>query len=192
MNTRLRLLGTLGMIGSPMLLLESILYGFQRHESGPLVGVLSFVYIVGWLCSIIGLSTLNATGTSRLGRAVLGVQLVGLTLAAAWAIFCIIPISDKDSIFYQVTDAAWPLSHVFMIVVGIAALLAKQLPGWQRFVPLLCGLALPVGVLGGAIGGGLMADITFSVATALAFFLLGYAVRTHDHAIHGSYASSLA
>ncbi len=189
MNTRL--LGIAGMISAPMLLVEGILNGFQQVEVNQLIGVLSLIYSGGWMCSVIGLRRLSATGSRVPGKAILVVQLVLLALAIAWALIHVAnPSPNKDSVIYQITDVAWPLSHVFMLVVGIAALVARVLPRWQRITPLLCGLALPGAILGGVVGGELTGAIAFGVHTAVAFLLLGYTVFSTERGAAPAYAGS--
>jgi len=177
MNTRL--LGILGMVGAPMLLMEGIYTGFQRQETDQLIGVLGLVYTIGWFCSLIGLRRLNATGSRAIGKGILVVQLVGVALAIGWALIYVAnPNPNKESLVYTITDLAWPLSHVFMLVVGIAALVAGRLRGWQRFTPLLCGLALPVAIIAGIAGGESASGYVFPLWTTTAFGLLGYTVYT--------------
>ena len=176
LNTRL--LGTLGILASPMLLLEDLLTGFQPHETDQLIGLLGVIYTTGWICSIIGLYSSKATGKSRLGKAILVIQLIGLFLAAAWAAYHMVVLNpNTDHWLYQATDIAWPLSHLFMIVVGIATLRAKTWTSWRRFTPLLGGLALPVAIMVSIVAGEEAMGIIFSVWTTVAFALLGYAVR---------------
>lgn len=187
MNTRL--LGALGMIGSAGLLLEGFLTGFRLQTDSPLVGVVELLYIGGWVCSIAGLYRLNATGGRAAGKALLIVQLIGLALAAGFALFAFMPNASRDSLIYNLMDAAWPLSHLFMIVVGIAALRAKRLTGWQRIAPLLCGLALPLFMAATVAVGEDAGRFLFPAFTAIAFALLGYAVRSAAIAGSAGYAA---
>ena len=176
MNTRL--LGALGMIGSAGLLLEGLLTGFQQQADSPLVGAVELLYIGGWMCSVAGLARLNATGGRAAGRALPIIQLIGLALAAGFALFAFMPSASRDGLLYNLLDAAWPLSHLFMIVVGIAALRAKRLTGWRRIAPLLCGLALPLFMAATVAAGEDAGRYLFPVFTTVAFALLGYAVRS--------------
>jgi len=186
-----RLLGILGMVGAPMLLVEGILFNFQQHETTQLVGLLGLIYTGGWLCSLIGLYRLNAAGHRAAGKAVLIVQMALVALAIMWAIIHVSAASpNKDNFAYQVTDLGWPLSHVFMIVVGIAALIARVLPGWQRFTPLLCGLALPAAIVGSIAAGDTASNIIFPAYTAVAFMLLAYTVYTSERSAARTYAAS--
>jgi hypothetical protein len=178
----LRLLGTLGMIGSPMLLIEGILYGLlaaEANRNNQVVGVLEIIYLGGWACSMIGMHRLRALGESLPGKVVFVVQLTGLMLAAAFAVGDIVsPNRDQGTLLFRVTDAAWPLSHLFMLVLGGFLIYAGAWRGWRRFAPLLCGLALPLFFAMGALVGREAGGLLFGIATMSAFMLLGQAVRT--------------
>jgi hypothetical protein len=176
LNTRL--LGTLGILGSPMLLVEGFYVGFGVHETDPFIGALGVIYMAGWACSILGLGLLKATGAGWGGKTILIIQLIGLFLAALWSGYhLVVPDPNMEHPLYIATDAAWPFSHLFMIVVGIATLRAKILPGWFKFTPLLCGLALPFAILTGMGIAETVMGIVFGLWTTAAFALLGYAVR---------------
>ena len=58
----------------------------------------------------------------------------------------------EDSLLARVTDAAWPLSHVFMLVVGTLVLSVGRLTGWRRFPAMISGLAQPLFVGLSALG----------------------------------------
>jgi hypothetical protein len=176
-----RLLGTLGMLGGPMLLAEMILLGLVFKTETPnnqIVGLLEIIYLAGWASSVIGLRQLGAMGDRLVSKAVFIIQLTGLLLAASFSVEGIInPNPDPNSLLFKITDTAWPASHLFMLIVGILVVKTKAWRGWRRVTPLLCGLALPVyfairPILTREVGG-----IFFGVSTATAFVLLGYAVR---------------
>jgi hypothetical protein len=177
-----RLIGTLGMLGSPMLLAEIILFGLLFKTENPnnqIVGLLEIVYLGGWASSAIGLRQLRATGDGRLSKAVFIVQLTGLLLAALFSAQGIInPNPDSNSLLFKIADAAWPLSHLFMLIVGVIVLKAKVWRGWRKVTPILCGLALPAYFAANAAVGREAGSIIFGVSTTFAFMLLGYAVRT--------------
>ena len=81
MNTRL--LGTIGIISSPMLLIQGVRSGFDLSTSDRLDAALGLVFLVGWACSVAALRVLRATGTGRTGAVLLAVQAGGLSLAAS-------------------------------------------------------------------------------------------------------------
>lgn len=177
-----RLLGTIAIICAPALLIEELL--LRGQENAPITGIASMLFMAGWICSNIGMWRMRATGTGKWGRAVLLVQLVGLVLAFMFGLFEATGLLDRESIVFNVTDAAWPLSMLWMIVVGVTVIVANRLSGWQRFVPLLCPLWLPIAItlsiaLGDTVGG----IVGFGYAAVL-WALLGYVVVRSDSPQH--------
>lgn len=122
---------------------------------------------------------MRATGTGRWGRAALLVQLVGLVLAFMFGFLEATGLLGRESIVFNVTDAAWPLSMLWMVVVGITVIVAKRLSGWQRFVPLLCPLWLTLAILGTVALGDMGGFIGVGYAAVL-WALLGYTVVRSD------------
>lgn len=172
-----RILGTIAMICAPAmlieLLIEEILLGGQNNV--PITGVAGMVFMGGWICSNIVMQRMQATGTSLWGRAVLLIQLVGLVLAFMFGFFEATGLLTTGNIVWSVTDAAWPLSMLWMLVVGVSVLVAKRLSGWQRFVPILCPFWLPIAVLGSFFGDAAgFVGLSFG---AILWFTLGYIVR---------------
>ena len=177
-----QLLGTLGIVGAPLLFIENALFGFGAQESAGPFALLGMLYMLGWLCSIVGLWRLSATGAGIIGKAILAIMMVGLALAAVNnLILATSPAPDRESLLFIVTDLAWPLSHLYMLVVGIAVAVARRLAGWRRWMPLLCGLAFPFTLIAqtllGLMGLNLAAEY-YAIIPAALLLLLGYAVRS--------------
>lgn len=188
---RARLLGTIGMIMSPMLALGPILFQDQPDQPNhPLETVLGLLFLGGWACSAVGMRLVRATGGGTPGRVVFAVQMIGLLLAAIFNLLELVRF-DQQSPLWAITDAAWPLSVVFMIVVGLLTLRAGIWRGWRRLTPLLCGLSLPLAFAVSAAAGAVVGEAaagpamlaTFGLFTTVAWLLLGYAVRTSDRAL---------
>ncbi len=173
-----RFLGTLGMIASPMLFVEGMLYtyGYGDSPNSRFIPLLGIIYLTGWACSLTGMRQLRATGHGTLCKAVFILQLVGLSLAFLFNVQEMVG-ANPDSLFFRITDIAWPASHVFMLAVGVLVLKAKVWRGWRSVTPLLCGLALPAFFAASAVVGRGVAGFLFGMLTAVAFMLLGYAVR---------------
>ena len=151
----------------------------------PLVtGIASMIFMFGSLCSHIGLWRLAATGKGWWGRAVLGIEMGLVFLAFLFGLFEVTGALHEDNIIWAVTDIAWPLSMVFMLVVGVTAAVVGRLPVPHRFAPLLCGVAFPlstlIGVASGAGMDGQIMALTFFSMTTTFWFLLGLAVRQSD------------
>jgi hypothetical protein len=169
-----RILGTIAMVCAPALLIEELLR--QGQENALITGIASMVFMAGWICSNTGMRRMRAAGTSKWGRAVLLIQLVGLVLAFTFGFFKTAGLLGRESIIFNITDAAWPLSMLWMLVVGITVIRANRLPGWQRFVPLLCPFWLLIAIAGSmALGGAAGGFLGFGYAAVL-WALLGYAV----------------
>ena len=169
-----RMLGTVAMICAPALLVDGLLR--QGQENAVITGVASMVFMAGWICSNTGMRRMQAAGTGKWGRTVLLVQLVGLVLAFAFGFFEATGLLGRESIVFNVTDAAWPLSMLWMIVVGIAVIRARRLPGWQRFVPLLCPFWLAIAILGSMAFGDTVGGFLGFAYAAVLWVLLGYVV----------------
>lgn len=176
-----RLLGTVGMIGGPALLLEGIyrkIAGLTNERDDRVVALLSVIYIAGWAASAVGMRRLRATGRSFWSAAIFYVQMFGLAMAGFWAVALLIGLdAQQGSTIYALTDPFWPLSHLFMLVVGLAVVKTWVWRGWRRVPPFLCGLALPLFFLTKPLGldEGVFA---FLLMTAIGFTGLGYAVRS--------------
>jgi hypothetical protein len=181
----IQLLGSIAMAGAAVWLLTDFVrvvsIGFRpepRPAGDPLVTALSLLYVLSWMCSVLGLLQLGATGTGVSGKTVLVVQLLLLSLAGIWALLILPQNPDRESLLFQATGAAWPLSHLFMAVVGIAAIRANVLSGWRRFAPLLPAFAVLVAFPASWVAAGPVAGVVIQIARAGALISLGYAVRS--------------
>ncbi len=177
-----RLLGTIGIIGGPMLLMEALIFGLAVGSPSPahrLLGVLELLYIGGWMCSAVGMRRARVTGNNWPSTAIFVVQMTGLLLAALFSAQGIVqPNPDANSLFFSVTDAAWPLSHLLMLAVSFLVWRAGVWRGWRKVAPLVCGLALPVFFAANAAGAKEVGLILFPALSAIGFIALGYAVST--------------
>jgi hypothetical protein len=167
-------LGTIAMICAPALLIEGLLV--QGGENAPITGIASMVFMAGWICSNTGMRRMRAAGTGTWGRAVLLIQLILLVLAFLFGLFEATGLLGRESVIFNITDAAWPLSMLWMLVVGIAVIRARQLPGWQRFVPLLCPFWLLIAIFGSMAFGDKAGGLAGFGYAAILWALLGYIV----------------
>jgi len=167
------------MLASPMMLVEGVRFGFAQSVMDVWTTVGSLVYVGGWMCSAVGLRLLRATGDGRLARLVFTIQMIGLVMAAFWAGQYLFGPPDADSRLSHVTDAAWPLSHLFMLVIGALVVTTGRLTEWRRVPPFLSGAALPVFFLLSAVGVRRpVAAASFGVLTTAGFFGLGFVLYT--------------
>jgi len=168
-----RTLGIIAMTCAPALLAEELLR--QGRENAVVTGIAGIVFMAGWICSNAGMRRMQAAGTGKWGRAVLLIQLAGLVLAFMFGFFEATGLLG-GAIIFHVTNAAWPLSMLWMLVVGITVIRARRLSGWQRFVPLLCPFWLLIAILGSmAFGDAVGGFLGFGYA-AILWGLLGYTV----------------
>lgn len=177
-----RLLGALGMLGAPCLGLSMIrsLILHNSFESDLFGGVLSVLYMAGWLCSMLGLRNSRATGDSRFGRAILLLIFISLTLANVWNVYDILA-PNANTFLYRALDLNWPLSNLMMLVIGVAVIRARRLTGWGRYIPLAVGFWLPFTILVSIPGGGpqgTVAGVLSAVYSIIIWTLLGYVVYT--------------
>ncbi|GLC25649.1 hypothetical protein [Roseisolibacter agri] len=177
-----RTLGVLAMIGSPMMLVQYVSWriaGSAAPSPESLIAQAEFLlYIWGFAAAAIGLRLLRVTGTGRGAATITAIQAVGLFLASCQPLLDLTVGRARGGAFYMATDIAWPASHVFMLVVGIAALRAGVWRGWRRWTPLACGLAFPLMAAGAGIFGREAMGAVFGPATALSFGALGLALAT--------------
>jgi hypothetical protein len=177
-----RLLGTIGVICGPALLIAGIyrkLTGMADSQDDKVVALLSVVYIGGWMASVVGMRRLRVTGRSRWSTAIFFVQLFGLTMAGLWALALLVGLdAQQGSIIFSVTDPFWPLSHLFMLLVGGLVLKAGVWRGWRRLPPFLCGTALLLVFVAQPLGLKDAGVFLFLLMTAIGFSALGYAVRS--------------
>ena len=167
------------MIASPALLLTGIIYGFDEPVSNRVTGLLGLIFVLGWMCSAVGIRLHRATGRGRAARALFILQMIGLLLAASQQVQeMVFEQPEANGLVYTVADMAWPLSMLMMLLVGSFVLKAGVWRGWRRWSVILCGLALPLFLGVGALLGRRLSVIFFGVLTTLLFMLLGYAVRT--------------
>jgi len=178
------LLGTIGIVSSPMLLIQGVRSGFDLSTPDRVDAALGLVFLVGWACSVVALRVLRATGTGRTGAVVLAVQAAGLSLAASQQVQDFMLQEQKpENTLYQIANLAWPVSVLLMLVAGGLTASAGRFTGWRRWAPSLCGLALPLLLAAIAVGRRQIGMILFGVYTTLAWALLGLAVRTTPNSI---------
>jgi hypothetical protein len=171
MNISLKVLGLIAMLASPFLWIERYFYE-QALENTSLTGVCDLIYMIGWSCSIVGLIKLRAAGDNRWGKAILLIQLGCLTIANIWNIWVIVDPLNQSTVF-NILDKFWPISNCFMLITGIAVVVAKKVSGFFRFAPLIAGLWLPVTVAFSML---LKGDQLFYIVNSYSFcsfFLLG-------------------
>ena len=118
--------------------------GENEHSALELWG--SGLFQVGLVCMIVTMRGTDATGTSRWGRVVLGIEMLLLAPAIAWTIPFLIDADRPHEGILVVLDAFWPLSIVWLIPVGITVAKARRWPTPVRWLPFVASLLIPVDI----------------------------------------------
>ena len=135
-------------------------------------GFFGFIYMVGWLCSVFALQRMQILGKTKFAKIAFIIQFVLLALAQIWNIWVMFG-SDYNNLLFRILDMCWPLSNIWMLVIGITAVKAKKLLGWKRYVPLIVGLWFPLMIIPAMVTGFFFLAGPYS---AIAFVLLGFIV----------------
>jgi hypothetical protein len=174
-----RYLGAVALALSPFMLVLNALNGFERTTPTRTNAILGLLFLVGWGASAVALRRLRATGDGAAATAVFLAQMAGLALAAMQQVTDFVyEAAAPEAPLYGLFDTAWPLSVLFMLVVGAFALRARVLDGWRRWTPTLCGLALPLLVTLLSTAGQQAAIRAFGLYTFAAWALLAIAILT--------------
>src|SRR5829696_5327581 len=107
-----RTLGIIGIIGAPFLLVDVITGGFNPYSHSSQSGFFGFVYMIGWMCSLIALKRLGAFGNRSFGKAIFNFQMLLLILANGWNIYELLQ-PGAGTPLYTFLDLFWPISNLF-------------------------------------------------------------------------------
>ena len=165
-----KLTGTVAIICAPFLLVD-FATSVQNVNTWK-TGLFGLIYMLGWICSIVALKRMEILGKTKWANIAFTIQLSLLTLAQVWNIWVMFG-SNYENLLFQILDMCWPLSNVWMLVIGITAVRARKLQGWKRFVPLVVGLWFPITVIPAVTMGYFVLAGPYS---AIAFALLGLVV----------------
>ena len=150
--------------------------GFRVAE---LVFILNHVLL---LVGILGLARSGAAGTGLLGRVGLWISVVGMATLTVCEVGAVTlatspyptPRTDFLDMSYGVASI---LIGVGLVLAGVAVARAGEWGGWQRFVALICGVAVFVIVIPGVFGPFLAGRLAITV-WMLMFAALGWALYT--------------
>jgi hypothetical protein len=173
-----RFLGLAGMIGAPMMLIFFILgntdAGAPKTLKDQIIGLTGVFYMCGWLLSAIGMRRLRATGDRPVAKIVFIVQVTLLSFALLFSVMEVFGYSFQNGgLIFAIADAGYPLSHLFMNVVGIFVLRAKVWQGLPKFAPFMVGITLPVTLGLMALGSAVAAGIFFGAMTTIGLGAIG-------------------
>ncbi len=128
---------------------------------------LYLLWSVGAICALWALIGLRATGRNRILRAAPFLAMAGFAAMIVGSLTDLAGLTEPATNLFA--GIAWVLILLGTLVVAILALAARTWPGWRKFAPLTCILAVPLVVLVAPVGAPLF---------GLAWVLLGYAVLT--------------
>ena len=188
-----RILGLLGMIGAPMLLLFFIFGntdgGASKTLSERLWALTGVMYMAGWLCAAVGVRRLRATGDGTGAKIIFIIQITLLTFALVFSLMEVGGYNYQNGgIIFAAADAGYPLSHLFMNVVGIFVVRAKVWQGFPKFAPFLVGIALPVTLALMALGYVTAAGVLFGSLTTTGLGAIGYEVYKKSKVYSGFFS----
>lgn len=141
-------------------------YGTQADGFGERVGDLTgLLFQLGIFALLTVQIRTQATGTSRVSRVMLKVELGLLGLAGVWSLLHgLLPEAAQDGPAMQVLDLFWPLSMLGMMVIGIKLAVAGRWRGTLRWWPLIAE--------------------SWAVVTVPAFILLGEGISNWIGGLH--------
>lgn len=173
---RYRFLGTLGMLTSAFLLLSYFPAGLDQDGTSRLGSFLGLIFTFGWYANVLGLRLLDAAGKRLPGKILLTIPLFTIPLAMGNQFYGMFAPGHTDALVI-ITDIAWPLSMLTMLITGIVVAIIGGLRGPARFVPLLCGLWLPIGIVLINTAGAAVGQVISGIHVTIGWLLLGYVIR---------------
>jgi hypothetical protein len=168
---KIRILGTLCVIGSVLQVMDGIRWATFHITSGDSLSlIIDILFSIGALCALWGLLILEVTGTKRIFQVLTVIPMIGF-------------LANMVNDFQQLAKVALPddplsivgglLSLLGLLVVGILTIAAKRWMGWRRFTPLIVSLAFPLAIL---VRSMIHTTGTISIFMGSAMVLFGYAV----------------
>ena len=161
------------MAASPFLFIELCL---DNNGNSSLGGVCDLIYMTGWMCSIIALLRLNATGSRKKDRTILYVQMGVLTVAQIWNIWTIAD-PQNSNVLYSIMDNFWPISNLTLLIVGLVVAAKGVLRGRNRFTVMIAGFWLPFSIITFMlVGQGIAGVILSGIYSTIAWFGMGHMI----------------
>lgn len=176
-----RILGALAMFCAPMLLLffmfGTIDSSAPKTFKDQIISLTGVFYIGGWIAGAVGMRRLRATGDGAGSKIVFIIQIALLSFALLFSVMEVFGYSyENGGLLFAIADAGYPLSHLFMIVVGIYVLRAKVWRGLPRIAPFIVGFALPSFLVLSLVVGTGVGGFGFGLLTATGLGIVGYTV----------------
>ena len=138
-------------------------------------GVWGIIFISGWMCAVIALKRLSATGNTSFAKILLIVLLISLSIANLSNVIQIFVERNKPS-YFVFFDLFWPLSNIIMLIVGITVIIANGLPGWKLYIPLATGMWFPLAMLSSLIDNRIVSFFFGGFYSVIAWALLAIVI----------------
>jgi hypothetical protein len=147
-NMKNKIRTALSFIGAPCLGIDFYrhAYSVDQWDISVSTRICDILYMAGWICAMFTFIHIQVNGEKKSARNILYIQLLFLFLAGSSDVAAFLKIPVPESLFFY-WDLFWPISNCMMLVTGISIAAAGKLRGWQRWIPLLAGLWLPVTIL---------------------------------------------
>jgi hypothetical protein len=166
-----RLLGGLAMAGGLCYLAMAASFLVTGDDTGLLPNLLNVLWALGALCGLVGIGMLGVLGRGLFGRIALALALLAYALASLDGLLILAGLfSSETSPLFAVSRLG---TLVGMLLVGIAALVARRWTGWRMLSPFAVPLAMPLAIVAGLVTG---AMVPIPLFIGLAWLLIGYAV----------------
>jgi len=105
-----RVLGIMGIIGAPWVFIDYINNGLYEHFLATTASDFKdFLFVTGWLCSLLGLYILSAMGNKRWQKIIMILQLLFLLLLDAWCFIEMVAPSTPSVVSFAFAFL-WPLA----------------------------------------------------------------------------------
>jgi hypothetical protein len=121
-------------LGIPLASLQA-----QSPLPGPIAALNALNHLL-LIAGVLGLAWSGAAGSGRLGRGGLLLALLGLSVLTLAELVAVRTVGAAEALY----GAATLTLAAGLLLTGIAVLRAGRWTGWRRFVPLACGLYIPL------------------------------------------------
>ncbi len=149
-KSRAQTAAIVGMVGAGLWMISVIMqnvFGLFGPGSGPLYPIHQLLAFAALGCIIVGFLGLvwGDAVQSRFGRTAVYLHMLSWALIIFTGLVALL-IQTEDSPIFLLYPLAGILSDLSGLLIGIAALIAKNWSGWQRYMPLVYFLVVFFGV----------------------------------------------
>lgn len=154
-----------------------------------------FGFQLGVVALLVAMRGTNATGTSRWGRWVVSGEAVLMALAIAWTVPHLADpnyMTNNESVPLVVLDAAWPLSMLGLVAVGVTVARTRRWPSPLRWMPLAASLLIPVDIVAMLLFGPWAEIVVRAIYMSTTYGALGILLMRHaSEVVSGSVGADM-